>query len=111
MCAILQLVSAPLNPIPIAEHFRRSHPQCRRNYAESKESCAALLYTGLPFVAASLFNILRSVRTELCQSIVHSFCTQFTFHIGWFQLKREISRTITICLQHLNLRKNTRLQL
>ena len=22
MCAILQLVSAPLNPIPIAEHFR-----------------------------------------------------------------------------------------
>ena len=23
MCAILQLVSAPLNPIPIAEHFRR----------------------------------------------------------------------------------------
>ena len=28
MCAIPQLVSAPLNPIPIAEHFRRSHPQC-----------------------------------------------------------------------------------
>ena len=25
MCAILQLVSAPLNPIPIAEHFRRSN--------------------------------------------------------------------------------------
>ena len=24
--AIPQLVSAPLNPIPIAEHFRRSHP-------------------------------------------------------------------------------------
>ena len=23
MCAIPQLVSAPLNPIPIAEHFRR----------------------------------------------------------------------------------------
>ena len=31
MCAILQLVSAPLNPIPIAEHFRRSHPQCEHN--------------------------------------------------------------------------------
>ena len=30
MCAILQLVSAPLNPIPIAEHFRRSHPQCEQ---------------------------------------------------------------------------------
>ena len=29
MCAIPQLVSAPLNPIPIAEHFRRSHPQCK----------------------------------------------------------------------------------
>ena len=28
MCAIRQLVSAPLNPIPIAEHFRRSYPQC-----------------------------------------------------------------------------------
>ena len=25
MCAILQLVSAPLNPIPIAEHFRKSY--------------------------------------------------------------------------------------
>ena len=32
MCAIPQLVSAPLNPIPIAEHFRRSHPQCERSY-------------------------------------------------------------------------------
>ena len=28
MRAIPQLVSAPLNPIPIAEHFRRSHPLC-----------------------------------------------------------------------------------
>ena len=28
MCAIPQLVSAPLNPIPTVEHFRRSHPQC-----------------------------------------------------------------------------------
>ena len=32
MCAILQLVSAPLNPILIAEHFRRSHPQCEHIY-------------------------------------------------------------------------------
>ena len=31
MCAILQLVSAPLNPIPIAEHFKRSHPQCEHS--------------------------------------------------------------------------------
>ena len=28
MRAIPQLVSVPLNPIPIAEHFRRSHPPC-----------------------------------------------------------------------------------
>ena len=34
MCAVLQLVSAPLNPIPIAEHFRRSHPQCEHSYGQ-----------------------------------------------------------------------------
>ena len=34
MCAIPQLVSAPLNPIPIAEHFRRSHPQCEHSYGQ-----------------------------------------------------------------------------
>ena len=27
-CAILQLVLAPSNPIPIVDHFRRSHPLC-----------------------------------------------------------------------------------
>ena len=31
MCAIPQLVSAPLNPIPIVEYFRRSHPQCEHS--------------------------------------------------------------------------------
>ena len=35
MCAIPQLVSAPLNPIPIAEHFRRSHPQCEHSYGQN----------------------------------------------------------------------------
>ena len=34
MCAIPQLVSAPLNPIPIAEHFRRSHPQREHSYGQ-----------------------------------------------------------------------------
>ena len=34
MCAIRQLVSAPLNPIPIAEHFRESHPQCEHSYGQ-----------------------------------------------------------------------------
>ena len=29
MCAILQLVSAPLNPIPIAEHFNDTMTQTR----------------------------------------------------------------------------------
>ena len=32
MCAILQLVSAPLNPRPIADHFRRSHPLSEHSY-------------------------------------------------------------------------------
>ena len=44
MCAILQLVSAPLNPIPIAEHFRRRHPQGEHSYGQhiymSKENNA-----------------------------------------------------------------------
>ena len=34
MYAILQLVSAPLNPKPTAEHFRRSHPQCEPSYGQ-----------------------------------------------------------------------------
>ena len=34
MGAIPQLVSAPLYPIPIAEHFRRSHPQCEHSYGK-----------------------------------------------------------------------------
>ena len=34
MCAIPQLVSAPLNPIPMVEHFRRSHPQCEHSYGQ-----------------------------------------------------------------------------
>ena len=34
MCAIPQLVSAPLNPIPTVEHFRRSHPLCEHSYGQ-----------------------------------------------------------------------------
>ena len=34
MRAIPQLVSAPLNPIPIAEHFRRSHPPCEHSQGQ-----------------------------------------------------------------------------
>ena len=32
MCAILQLVSAPLDPRPIVDYFRRSHPLCEHSY-------------------------------------------------------------------------------
>ena len=31
MCAILELVSAPSNPRPIVDHFRRSHPLCEHS--------------------------------------------------------------------------------
>ena len=34
ICAIPQLVSATLNPIPIAEYFRRSHPPCEHSHGQ-----------------------------------------------------------------------------
>ena len=34
MRTIPQLVSAPLNPIPIAEHFRRSHSPCEHSHGQ-----------------------------------------------------------------------------
>ena len=34
MFLIPQLVSAPLNPIPIAEYLRRSHPQCEHSQGQ-----------------------------------------------------------------------------
>ena len=34
MRAIPPLVSAPLNPIPIAEHFRRSHPPREHSHGQ-----------------------------------------------------------------------------
>ena len=39
MRAIPQLVSAPLNPIPIAEHFRRSHPPCEHSHGQQENRC------------------------------------------------------------------------
>ena len=44
MRAIPQLVSAPLNPIPIAEHFRRSHPPFEHSHGQciSEENNAAI---------------------------------------------------------------------
>ena len=64
------------------------------DFAESKESCTALLNTHLHCAC------YYSLRTELCQYIIHSFCTQFTFHTDRFQLKREISRTMTFRLYY-----------
>ena len=34
MRAIPQLVSAPLNPIPIAEHFKRGHPPREHSHGQ-----------------------------------------------------------------------------
>ena len=46
MCAIPQLVSAPLNPIPIKEYFRRSHPQSEHSF-ESTQKARVRLYHAL----------------------------------------------------------------
>ena len=34
MFLIPKLVSAPLNPVPIAEYLRRSHPQCEHSHGQ-----------------------------------------------------------------------------
>ena len=34
MCAIPQLFAAPLNPIPIVDHFWRSDPQYEHSYRQ-----------------------------------------------------------------------------
>ena len=59
MCAMLQLVSAPLNPIPIAEHFRRSHPQC-------EHSCGQHIYIYIIVCRVSVgVRSLYRTRTQL----------------------------------------------
>ena len=63
MRAIPQLVSAPLNPIPIAEHFRRSHPPCEHSHGQylqhirgsrvwqsAKRAPLLTMYTNLTYV-------------------------------------------------------------
>ena len=44
MRAIPQLVSALLNPIPIAEHFRRNHPPCEHSHGQH------IIKTKFPYV-------------------------------------------------------------
>ena len=63
MCAILHLVSAPLNSIPIAEHFRRSHPQCEHSYGQhiymSKENTFELCARS--FLRIRSFNVVTNI--------------------------------------------------
>ena len=62
MCAILQLVSAPLNPVPIEEQFRRSHP-----LSEHSNS-------GLPNID---FDVIRLDRNSDRPGMVFCLCSAF----------------------------------
>ena len=50
MCAILQLVLVPLNPTPIAEHFRRSHPQFEHSFLSMKGHAFNFYLFRRPFI-------------------------------------------------------------
>ena len=56
MHAIPQLVSAPLNPIPIAEHFSRSHPPCEHSHGQciSEENNAFINFPNSRILSFSL---------------------------------------------------------
>ena len=56
MCAIPQLVSAPLNPIPTVEHFRRSHPQCEHSYGQTSLNSFSVPKSGANSVLAIDLN-------------------------------------------------------
>ena len=58
MCAILQLVSAPLNPIPIAEHFRGSHPQC-------ENSCGQHIYISKEIMQSKMETLFNELNTHV----------------------------------------------
>ena len=58
--AIPQLVSAPLNPIPIAEHFRRSHPPCEPWCEHSRGQHVSYLARG------SHGHSSKSLRCSIC---------------------------------------------
>ena len=84
MCAIPQLVSAPLNPIPIAEHFRRSHPQCEHSYGQHTHTdnththCASSLeYSSLSTLAGLSYHICGKLEVAFkgSASSQHQHCT------------------------------------
>ena len=53
MSAIPQLVSAPLNPIPTVEHFRRHHPQSSSIVLSPHESLVKIDHVSSPYLAIS----------------------------------------------------------
>ena len=67
ICAILQLVSAPLNPIPIAEHFRRSHPQC-------EHSCGQHIYMRRKTMQSKMKTLFNELNTHVNQ--MNKQCTR-----------------------------------
>ena len=102
MCAILQLVSAPLNPIPIAKHFRRSHPQCEHSYRQhiymSKENIFVCLFC-VCLEAAQRYITLVYVKyaetqpySDLCISIQFSSPMVFSYRHG--QIRRFVVRFV-----------------
>ena len=72
MHAIPQLVSAPLNPIPIAEHFRGSHPPCehsRRHHIQVRKITQSktktlLMHAGYSFLIYSI--VMRKIVAYVC---------------------------------------------
>ena len=75
MCAILQLVSAPLNPIPIAEHFRRSHPQC-------EHSCEQHIYMSKENNAKQNEDVIQRTKytRQLNEQIMHAHKIKLRAH-------------------------------
>ena len=95
MCAILQLISAPLNPIPIAEHFRRSHPQCEHSYGQH-------IYMSKENNAMSLDQLNKEKNTHPFQSFYRKQ-TQTTRTVGKSdqlnQPKKHPSHQFTLTIQ------------
>ena len=55
--------SAPLNPIPIVEHFRRSHPQCEHCYRQG-------VWVGHPRFPSPTLKLHSSINNDLTTSIL-----------------------------------------
>jgi len=71
MRAIPQLVSAPLNPIPIAEHFRRSHPPCEHSMHRTAASVSR--YVSYRSLCIEILQKLSIARTPYHFQEMHLF--------------------------------------